>query len=62
MLFVDFKKCVSKLVLQSVGADGIFQHGEAKRVGPNLIDGSTGLGAKLKEQGGGKQASLNAID
>jgi len=49
-------------VLQSVGADGIFQHGEAEGIGPDLVDGSAGFGAELKEQGRGEQAGLDAID
>ena len=53
---------VSKLILQSVGADGIFQHGEAEGIGPDLVDGSAGFGAELKEQGRGEQAGLDAID
>ena len=50
------------LVLQSVGTDGIFQHGEAKGIGPNLIDGTAGLRAELKEKGGGEETSLDAVD
>jgi len=53
---------VSKLILQSVGADGIFQHGEAKGVGPNLINGAAGLRAELKQKRGSEEAGLNAVD
>ena len=53
---------VSKLVLQSVGADGIFQYGEAKGIRPNLINGAAGLRAELKQKRGSEEAGLNAID
>ena len=52
----------TKLVLQSVGADGIFQHGEAKGIGPDLVDGSACFGAEFEQQRGSEEAGLNAVD
>ena len=51
-----------KLILQSVGTDGIFEDREAERVGPDLVDGAAGLGAELEEKRGGEEPGLGAVD
>src|SRR6056297_1468039 len=56
------KNLLIKLILQSVGADGIFEHGEPKRIGPDLVDGAAGLGAELEEKGRGEEPGLGAVD
>src|SRR6056297_4095361 len=56
------KNLLIKLILQSVGADGIFEHGEAEGIGPDLIDGPAGLGTELEEQRCGEQSGLGAVD
>src|SRR6056297_2726883 len=56
------KTLLIKLILQSVGADGIFEDGEAEGIGPDLIDGATGFGAELEEKRGGEEPGLGAVD
>src|SRR6056297_3054444 len=56
------KNLLIKLVLQSVGADGIFEHREAERIGPDLIDGAAGLRAELEEKRRSEKAGLDAVD
>src|SRR6056297_773034 len=56
------KNLLIKLILQSVGADGIFAHGEAEWIGPDLIDGAAGLRAELEEKRRSEEAGLGAVN
>src|SRR6056297_3459302 len=56
------KNLLIKLVLQSVGADGIFEDGEAEWIGPDLVDGAAGLWAELEEKRRSEEAGLGAVN